>query len=262
MKHTFVICAYKESEFLEECVESLKKQTIKSNIIMVTSTPNEHIKKIAHKYGIKLFVNKGEGGIAQDWNFGIAQCKTEYITIAHQDDVYEPKYLDNILKNIDKASEPIVLFTDYGEIKKGKKYDSSTLLKVKRKMLLPLKIKYLWFSKFVRRRILGFGNPICCPSVTYVMSKLNQPLFDVGLGSNLDWQTWEKLSKAKGEFVYIPKILKYHRIHEESTTSELINNNKRTVEDFEMFLKFWPKFIAKILTKIYSKSEKYNSTSD
>ena len=73
MKHTFVICAYKESEFLEECVESLKKQTIKSNIIMVTSTPNEHIKKIAHKYGIKLFVNKGEGGIAQDWNFGIAQ---------------------------------------------------------------------------------------------------------------------------------------------------------------------------------------------
>ena len=94
------------------------------------------------------------------------------------------------------------------------------------------------------------------------MSKLNQPLFDVGLGSNLDWQTWEKLSKAKGEFVYIPKILMYHRIHEESTTSELINNNKRTVEDFEMFLKFWPKFIAKILTKIYSKSEKYNSTSD
>ena len=53
MRHTFVICAYKESEFLEECVESLKKQTIKSNIIMVTSTPNEHIKKIANKYGIK-----------------------------------------------------------------------------------------------------------------------------------------------------------------------------------------------------------------
>ena len=25
MKHTFVICAYKESEFLEECVESLRQ---------------------------------------------------------------------------------------------------------------------------------------------------------------------------------------------------------------------------------------------
>ncbi len=120
MRHTFVICAYKESEFLEECVESLKKQTIKSNIIMVTSTPNEHIKKIANKYGIKLFVNYGEGGIAQDWNFGISQCKTEYITIAHQDDIYEPEYLVNILKNIEKARKPIILFTDYGEIKKVK----------------------------------------------------------------------------------------------------------------------------------------------
>ena len=260
--HTFAICAYKESPYLEECILSLKNQTIKSKIIMATSTPNEWINDLADKYQIPLYINKGEGGIAQDWNFAYRQTDTGLVTIAHQDDIYEPEYLVNILKNIEKARKPIILFTDYGEIKKSKKYDKSTLLKVKRKMLMPLKIRYLWYSKFVRRRILGFGNPICCPSVTYVMSKLGQPLFDVGLGSNLDWQTWEKLSKEKGEFVYIPKILMYHRIHEESTTSELINNNKRTGEDFEMFLKFWPKFIAKILTKIYSKSEKYNSTSD
>ena len=76
------------------------------------------------KYGIKLFVNYGEGGIAQDWNFGISQCKTEYITIAHQDDIYEPEYLVNILKNIEKARKPIILFTDYGEIKKSKKYEA------------------------------------------------------------------------------------------------------------------------------------------
>ena len=40
-KHTFVICAYKESEYLEECVKSLLNQSVKSNILMTTSTDNE-----------------------------------------------------------------------------------------------------------------------------------------------------------------------------------------------------------------------------
>ena len=55
--HTFVICAYKESPFLEECIISLKRQTVPSAIIMITSTPNEYITKLAEKYQIDLFVN-------------------------------------------------------------------------------------------------------------------------------------------------------------------------------------------------------------
>ena len=39
--HTFVICAYKESPYLEECIQSLQAQTVSSQILMVTSTPNE-----------------------------------------------------------------------------------------------------------------------------------------------------------------------------------------------------------------------------
>ena len=45
--HTFVICAYKKSSFLEECIISLKKQKYKSEIIMITSTPNELISEMA-----------------------------------------------------------------------------------------------------------------------------------------------------------------------------------------------------------------------
>ena len=41
--HTFVICAYKESAFLEECIESLEKQNKKSKILLATSTPNYYI---------------------------------------------------------------------------------------------------------------------------------------------------------------------------------------------------------------------------
>ena len=47
--HTFVICAYKESAYLEECILSLKRQSIKSHLIMVTSTENDFIKEVAKK---------------------------------------------------------------------------------------------------------------------------------------------------------------------------------------------------------------------
>ena len=40
-----------------------------------------------------------------------------------------------------------------------------------------------------------------------------------------------------------------HRISEESTTTDIINSGIRTKEDNYIFRKFWPKFIANILTK-------------
>ena len=50
--HTFAICAYKESPYLRECIESLKKQTVPTNIIMTTSTDNEYIRNLADEYQI------------------------------------------------------------------------------------------------------------------------------------------------------------------------------------------------------------------
>ena len=50
-----------------------------------------------------------------------------------------------------------------------------------------------------------------------------------------------------------------HRISEESTTTDIIKNGIRTKEDYEIYCKFWPKIIAKILTKVYKNSEKSNN---
>ena len=112
-KHTFVICAYKESAFLEECVKSLEKQTVKSKIIMVTSTPNDYISSVAEKHQIPLYVNEGPGGITQDWNFGYSCAVTDYITIAHQDDVYRKDYLERALKAVESFERPLIFFSNY-----------------------------------------------------------------------------------------------------------------------------------------------------
>lgn len=36
--HTFAVCAYRESPYLDECVESLLAQTVRTNVIVATST--------------------------------------------------------------------------------------------------------------------------------------------------------------------------------------------------------------------------------
>lgn len=96
--HTFAVCAYGESPYLEACLRSLKQQTVKTNILIATSTPNSLIGRLSKKYDIPVFVNTGEHGITQDWNFAYAQAQTKYVTIAHQDDVYDKKYAEEMLR--------------------------------------------------------------------------------------------------------------------------------------------------------------------
>lgn len=258
--HTYVLCAYKESAYLEECIKTLLSQTVKSHILIATSTPNDYIIGVAEKYDIPVYVNEGVKGIGGDWNFAYSKAETPLITIAHQDDVYEPTYTEQMLAFINKSKEPILYFSGYAELRDGEKVYDNLLLIIKKLMLLPLTVRAFWKSKFVRRLILAFGNPICCPAVTFVQHKVGENPFTNDYLSDIDWQQWEIQSRKKGSFVYNKQPLMCHRIHEESATTEIIGNSMRSKEDFDMFCKFWPKPIAKIIAKLYSNSEKSNNT--
>ena len=256
--HTFVICAYGESPYLEECVCSLKGQSLLTNVIMVTSTPNEIIGEVAKKYSIPLAVNTGVGGIAGDWNFAVACAKTPLVTIAHQDDVYLTHYAEEAIHFINAANHPTLYFTDYGELRNGERVDSNNLLEIKRKILAPMKSKVLSSSRFIRRRCLSIGDPICCPSVTLIKPAIEEPLFQSNYGASLDWEAWESVANKKGRFVYNPSIRMLHRIHEGSETSRLIEDHEREHEDLDMFTHFWSKPIATLLSKAYKKSQASN----
>ena len=258
-KHTFVICAYRESQFLEECVLSVLNQKCKSTVIMSTGTPNAHIEAIAKKYNLQLYVNQGKSSIANDWNFALECANTEIVTLAHQDDIYESEYSKKIVDAYQKAKDPIIVFSDYSELRGGAKVKTNQLLKIKRIMLFPLRFSCMWKSRFVRRRILSFGCAICCPAVTFVKTKIPVSLFENNMKSNIDWQAWELLSRVRGSFVYIKEPLMGHRIHQESTTSSLLVDNARKQEDLFVFEKFWPKWIARLIEKVYQLSEKSNN---
>lgn len=256
--HTFAICAYGESPYLRECVASLQAQTLQTHIIICTSTPNDLIRAAATDNDLPLFINEGEGGIAQDWNFALEQANTPLVTIAHQDDTYEPLYAESMLAAVNSATHPLLFFTNYGELRDGTKVNDNALLNIKRRLLRPLEDGIRSDNIRTRRRVLSFGSAICCPSVTLVMRNLEPPVFRVGMKSNLDWEAWEAISHQEGDFLYDPRILMYHRIHEDSETSALINDDTRTKEDLAMLKRFWPAPIAHLLNLVYARGQKSN----
>lgn len=258
MEHTFAICAYKESPYLEECIKSVQNQTVTSEVILVTSTPNKYIFDLCEKYNISYFINEGESGITQDWNFAYSICKTPVVTITHQDDLYFEKYTENLLKYIHSSKKPLIFFSDYCEIRNGNMVCKNRLLKIKRIMLFPLKFTFLQKRVFIRRFILAFGSPICCPSVAYYRKNLPKVVFQNNFRTNEDWEAWERLSRMKGQFLYCSEILVAHRIHKDSETSNAIKETGRTQEDIEMYKKFWPGWIAGFLSRLYKKSEESN----
>jgi len=257
MNHSFAICAYKESPYLEACIQSVLAQRSDSEVIVCTSTPNELIRRLAGQYDLPLYVNDAPSSIHGDWNFALSKAAGEYVTLCHQDDVYESGYRKALSEAAQKGFN--IFFTDYFELRGPQKCGGGKLLLIKRLLQWPLRFKCLQGMKWSKRFALRFGNGICCPSVTYCMKGLPMPLFEAGLKSNLDWQTWEKLSHLKGRFAYTPQKLMCHRIHEGSETSRIIGENQRGNEDYQMFLKFWPPFMAKALTRFYGASEKSNA---
>ena len=136
IKHTFVVLAYKESEFLEECIKSVLNQKHKSDVVIATSTPNDYINKMAKKYKLKIYKNPKPGrGIGYDFDFASNCVKSDIITIAHQDDIYDYEYSYEVVDTYKKYSDSSIIFTDYYEIRNNKKEYKNKNLTIKRFLL-------------------------------------------------------------------------------------------------------------------------------
>ena len=257
--HTFVVCAFRESPYLDECVESLLAQTVRTTVIVATSTPNARIERSARSHDLPLYVSDGPSGICSDWNHAVSRATTPLVTIAHQDDTYEPAYAERMLERMSRAERPLIYFTDYGELRDGRAVDDGTLLRVKRLLLRPLARRGgASDDPRVKRRILSVGSSICCPSVTLNLPALPSPPFQSPMRSNLDWDTWERYARLPGSFVYDDEVLMHHRIHAGSETSALIRDHTRGAEDLEMLERFWPAPVARLINRVYALGQRSN----
>lgn len=251
--HVFVISAYGESAYLEECIQSLLNQTKKTPVYIASSTPSAFLDELSKKYNLQCFYRDGKSDIKDDWNYACSVADSKWVTVAHQDDVYEPEYAEKIMESINSNSDAILAITDYRALIKGKKINN-TNCKIRRFLRIPMKNKQLSKSKYWKKMILSLGNSICCPTVAYNKSLIDGEIFTSKMKFNIDWDTFYKFAQTEKRFIYIDKPLVCYRIHDEATTVKCMDNSLRIKEDTEMFEKFWPKWFVKIIMIFYKKA--------
>lgn len=261
--HSFIVLAYKESPFLKECIKSLLDQTVKSKILISSSTPSAFLSSLAELYQIELRINPARSTIASDWNFAFNQANTPFVTLAHQDDIYSPDYTRKCLKAAQTFPECLLVFTDCYELVNNKQETRAINPGVKNLILAPFFAKKVSSLKNCYMKLLSvsFGNPISCPTVMYHKNSIIRTSnfnFCSNLSINLDWQAWIDLAKSEGSFVRVKEALVAHRIHQESENNQGLATNRRQNEDLKIFQSLWPSLIAKILVRIYSISYAQN----
>lgn len=254
--HGFVVPVYGRSPHLRDCLASLCAQTVPSPIVIATSTPWEGLEAVAAEFGARLAVHSPNAGIGRDWNFALEQSSTTWVTIAHQDDLYLPDFAERTLAVAARHEDAILVATGYAELLEpsGVRRDLSPMLAVKRLLMeLGFLGRAAVASGGAKRRLLRFGCPIPCPSVSLRIDR-DGLRFREDLKVDLDWEAWLRLAARPGAFAYDRRVLMLHRIHRDSETSAGVRAGVRASEDRMMFEALWPAPIAHVLAKVYALS--------
>ena len=248
MQHTFVILAYNESDDLEECIKSVINQSVKSNVVIATSTPNDYIIDLASKYSLGVMVNKAKSNKGRDYNFCVSSFDSKLLTIAHQDDLYDRNYTKEILKCYKKNKDATIIFTDNYEIDKEKKIHKSKKLFWMRFHLFPLTISFLQNKVLFKMFSLKREKYICTSSITFVKDNIKDDIFPTDLKYNNDWQGLINLAKKPTKFVYLKKQLVGYRIDEKEV------NKKKLAEDEKVLKALYSNwYYSKIVKKRFNK---------
>ena len=243
--HTFVILAYKESDDLEDCIKSVLKQSVKSNIVIATSTPNDFITDLAREYGIGIMINDKESNKGSDYNFALSTFNTKLITIVHQDDFYNRNYAKEVINCYEKNKDANLIFTDYYEIHKDVMVKHNWTLFKKRLMIWPLKYRFFQNKKHYKKRCLSHGQCFCTSSVTFVRDKGIKNFFPEDLKYYNDWQGFINFAKKNTRMVYLNKKLVGYRIYDKEINMDMI------IEKENILKQFWNKKIIDFLYKKY-----------
>lgn len=249
--HCFVVPAYGRSPYLEECLASLAAQMQRSNLVVTTSTPFDRLDAITARYGAQLVIHGSRDGIGRDWNAALEHAVGDWVTIAHQDDIYAPNFSTAVLDAATRYPDALLVFTGYQELLAGVRR-SGGLLAIKKALL---EFGFLGRerarSRMARTNALRFGNAIPCPAVTVHRARTGLR-FDESMRTNMDWAAWLDLCELDGSFVYLRAPLMAHRIHPDSETSSTIDSGHRAAEDLELLRRLWPNWIARAITRAYA----------
>ncbi len=222
-------------------------------MLITTSTPSAFIDAVAQEYAVPVLVNGGQSGIAGDWNFALGATGARWVTLAHQDDVYRPRFLERSLALL-RSSQGVMCFTSYQEIDDEGRDTSSKISKVTHLLEWATLGGRTVITPARMRAFLSMGDPLPCSSVTFDRARLGDFAFSDDYKCNLDWDAWVRLLEQGRLCVRVPERLVGRRHNPLTATSRLIREGVRQREDLRMFRRLWPSPLAEAIALAYRAS--------
>lgn len=128
---------------------------------MVFLKLKEYKREIENTLGVSLH---GESNIREDWNFAYDRASARFVTIAHQDDLYQKDYVKKLLESYEKYPD-MTLFTGGYTVIRGNRPAVFEMVEfIKRFLRIPLRFRSISHLSWVKKSVLMFGNSICCPA--------------------------------------------------------------------------------------------------
>jgi len=191
MKLELVVSAFGQSPHLVSCLRSLvEQQAVRSGragIVVATSTPSPELEAAAACFGARYAVNPVRCSIGADWNFALSTTRAPLVAICHQDDTYHPQFATKMLELFTSDPGLLMASSSYAKLDGDGREQRSVVLTVKRFLMWRAFGGETWrWGPSIRRRMLSWGNPVCCSSVVLNRQQLEDFRFDVELGSQRD----------------------------------------------------------------------------
>lgn len=233
--HSFVIIAEGENDNLEECIKSIKKQSVKTNVLLITDNENDFVMDIASEYGLGVMIYH-EDEMMNKYNFALTCVSTELVTIVNQNDIYDRNYAKEVLKVYKNNPKASLIFTNCYEIFKDKKNIRNKRLFKRRMMVKWLKYSKFNNKKYFKKLALKYFNALYPSSVTYVTSNLPHPFFEDYSIYN-EWVSYNKLVGDNLAWVYIETPLVAYR------SDALVDSKENTLLKKQIYKLFWPNWL-------------------
>lgn len=208
-----IIPVYNSEAFLSETLDSVLSSTYKQiEIIIIDDGSTDNSSKIASSYAvinrnISLYKQKNRG-VAAARNHGILKSKGKYILPVDSDDLISTNYIADAIDVFLKSPSVKIVTSEaeYFGLKKGKwKLKPFSLSLIARKNMISC---CSFFSKEDWERVGGFYEHT----------------------GREDWILWISILKDGGDFVRLPSIGHYYRIHEVSKRKKDRTKKKEVID--------------------------------
>lgn len=116
VKYSFIIPVYNSEEYLEECVDSIRKQTNNycTEIILVDDGSKDRsgiiADELAKKYDEVICYHKTNGGAASARNYGLKKSSGRYVMFVDCDDTLDSSLMESVDSIIESNQSELIVY--------------------------------------------------------------------------------------------------------------------------------------------------------